>query len=157
MYYSSRVSPELSSLNGKFPGSPKNKRLVMYFLLVILIILLVMISLIISQYKSKAIKSGEAGLSLTEKNILPFCSVSRYCSIISFFLMVASGVILILAPVQTASGEWKLFDLTFSNWSNLHFLIGVIFILSFAFHSYIHWNWIKELFASRPNIAGKNL
>lgn len=129
----------------------------MYFGLIITIILLVMISLAVSQYKAKAIKSGEADLSLTERNILPMCRSVKYCSFASFFIMVVSGIILIFETTQSGDAWWTLTDVEIKKLTTFHFIVGIIFILSFAFHTYIHWNWIKALFGNKPRPIGKQL
>jgi hypothetical protein len=129
----------------------------MYFGLIITIILLVMISLAVSQYKEKAISSGEADISLTGKNILPFCRTCKYSSFTSFVIMVITGFILILSTTQSGDAWWTLSDVEIKNLTTFHFIVGIIFVLSFAFHTYIHWNWIKALFGNKPRPIGKQL
>lgn len=127
----------------------------MYFSFIIFVILLIIITIMITNYKNKAVKSGEANLSLMEKNILPFCTTCKYSSLVSFILIIASGVILVLAPGSSENGQWSLFNLSLKNWTVFHCTVITVFILSFAFHTYIHWGWVKSMVEGRLKAAGK--
>lgn len=121
----------------------------MYFFLVLVVIILVTLNYYVSQYKQKAIEAGETELSLTDKNVLPFCRTCKICSGITFLLMVMTGLLIIFAPAAENSTNWIFLSFTKLQWSRFHFLTGVIFIVSFAFHTYIHWNWFKAFFSKR--------
>jgi uncharacterized protein YqhQ len=121
----------------------------MYFFLVLVVIMLITVNYYVSEYKKKAIKAGESELSLTDKNILPFCRTCKICSGLSFMLMVISGLILIIAPLVSGSTEWIFLDITKGDWKVFHLFVALIFVASFTFHTYIHWNWFKAAFARR--------
>lgn len=121
----------------------------MYFFLVLVVIILVTVNYYVSEYKKKAIAAGEADLSLTEKNILPFSRTCKICAAISFFFMFITGILFILIPVFTGNTDWSFMDINISVWMDLHFVIGIIFVLSFSFHTYIHWNWFKAAFSRK--------
>jgi len=121
----------------------------MYFFLVLVVIILVTVNYYVSEYKKKAIEAGEADLSLTEKNILPFCRTCKICAGISFFLMLSTGILLILIPALTGNTNWNFMDMDKGFWLDIHFFIVVIFVLSFSFHTYIHWNWFKAVLSRK--------
>ncbi len=121
----------------------------MYFFLVLVVIMLITVNYYVSEYKKKAIKAGESELSLTDKNILPFCRTCKICSGLSFLLMVITGVILIIAPLATGATEWIFLDITRGDWKVFHLFVALLFVASFAFHTYIHWNWFKAAFTRR--------
>jgi hypothetical protein len=116
----------------------------MYFFVILVVILLITLSYYVTQYKSKAVKSGEADISLTGKNILPFCRTCKFVSAATCALVVLSGTLLIFASYAQING-WSFLDLTKNNWRSFHLIAAVVFIFSFSFHIYIHWNWIKSL------------
>lgn len=127
----------------------------MYFFLVLVVIILITLNYYVSQYKLKAIRAGESELSLTDKNVLPFCRTCKICSGLSFLLMIVTGFMIITIPAAENSSNWIFLTLTKAQWLRIHFSIGVIFILSFAFHTYIHWNWFKAVFGKRVRPSGK--
>jgi hypothetical protein len=127
----------------------------MYFFLVLVVIILVTLNYYVSQYKQKAIQAGESELSLTDKNVLSFCRTCKICSGISFLLMIITGFLIIIAPAVQDSSNWIFLSVTREQWLRIHLFIGVIFILSFAFHTYIHWNWFKAAFIKRVRPSGK--
>ncbi|MBZ0202516.1 MAG: DUF4405 domain-containing protein [Ignavibacteria bacterium] len=115
----------------------------MYFFLVLVVIILVTVNYYVSEYKKRAISAGEADLSLTEKNILPFCRTCKICAGTSFILMLVSGIMLILVPALTGNSNWSFLIFDKGKWINVHLFLVVVFFLSFGFHTYIHWNWFK--------------
>jgi len=127
----------------------------MYFFLVLVVIILVTLNYYVSKYKQKAIKSGESELSLIDKNVLPFCRTCKICSGLSFLLMLVTGLLMIIAPASENTSNWIFLSVTKVQWLRIHFSIGVIFLLSFAFHTYIHWNWFKAIFGKRVRPSGK--
>lgn len=101
---------------------------------------------IIAEYKLKAIKTGEADLSLIEKNILPACRSCKFCAVTTFFILLFSGIILLFAPAGQIPfvTEWNALSLTKQDWQIIHFVISIVFILTFGFHIYIHWKWASS-------------
>lgn len=121
----------------------------MYFFLVLVVIMLVTVNYYVSEYKKKAINSGEADLSLTEKNILPFCRTCKYCAAGSLIFMIISGFLLILVPAVTGNANWSFLIFDKGKWINVHLFLVVVFLLSFSFHTYIHWNWFRAAFSRK--------
>ncbi|MFL1877339.1 DUF4405 domain-containing protein, partial [Hansschlegelia beijingensis] len=121
----------------------------MYFFLVLVVIILVTVNYYVSEYKKRAISAGEADLSLTEKNILPFCRTCKICAGASFILMLVSGIMLILVPALTGNANWSFLIFDKGKWIDVHLFLVLIFFLSFSFHTYIHWNWFKTAFSRK--------
>lgn len=115
----------------------------MYFLLVFGILTLSLIIHLIYEYKKKAVLTGEANLSLTEKNIMPFARVCKVCSLFTFAAMTITGIFILIGDTQS---NWNLLSLSGTAWKQIHFIISLIFIILFGLHLYIHWSWIKEYF-----------
>ena len=127
----------------------------MYFFLVLVVIILVTLNYYVSNYQQKAIEAGETELSLTDKNILPFCRTCKICSGLSFLMMIVTGLLLIMAPAAENSADWIFLSLSKSQWLRIHFSIGMLFVFSFAFHTYIHWNWFRTAFGRSVKPSGK--
>jgi hypothetical protein len=121
----------------------------MYFFLVLVVIMLITVNYYVSEYKKKAILSGESELSLTAKNILPFCRTCKICSALSFGFMLITGILLIIAPLASGTTEWIFLDISRGEWKVFHLFIALLFVASFSFHTYIHWNWFKAAFARK--------
>ena len=122
----------------------------MYFFIILFILLAAIVIHIIAEYKKKAIRTGEAELSLTAKNILP---TSRTCKLSAFFTFVAVVLTGILLAAERGSGNWSVLSLSSSQWAEIHLAIVLIFAALFGLHVYIHWKWIKNIFGSKDKLA----
>lgn len=118
----------------------------MYFLIIFTILIAAIIIHVISEFKKKAVLTGEANLSLTAKNILPASKTCKICSLITFIAMVLTGSIMLYEGIGTG---WSLLSLGEIQWRNIHLLISVLFIILFGLHIYVHWNWIKHMFDNK--------
>jgi hypothetical protein len=113
------------------------------FYFILLIFFLVIITLhFISQYRLKAIKTGEAGLSPLDKSILPFCSVCKVCSVILFFILFSTGIFLLAAR---SFGSEFLF-LSGDQWVRIHMSFVILFVILFVFLTYLHSSWLRKAF-----------
>lgn len=107
---------------------------------------------VIAEYKLKAIKAGEADLSLLEKNKLFMCHTCKFCAATTFIIMIFSGLILIFAPPGEVAyvTNWGLLGFSKPTWEVIHTIVSIVFVASFSFHIYVHWksavNALKKLF-----------
>lgn len=118
----------------------------MYFFIILFLLLSAIVIHIIAEYKKKAIRTGEADLSLTAKNILPTSRTCKVSAILTFFAVILTGILL---AVEGGSGNWRLLSLSSSQWAEIHLAIVLVFAALFSFHVYVHWKWIKHLFGGK--------
>jgi hypothetical protein len=59
----------------------------------------------------------------------------------SFLLMAITGIVLYLVPQGRVAYwvDWKLFNLTKTDWGNIHIIAGLVFGLAGLFHLYNNW------------------
>lgn len=118
----------------------------MYFFIILFILLAAIVIHVIAEYKKKAIRTGEAKLSLTARNILP---TSRTCKISAMFTFIAVILTGMLLATEGGSGNWSVLSLSSSQWAEIHLAIVLVFAALFGFHVYIHWEWIKHIFSGK--------
>jgi len=127
----------------------------MFYFLIAAFLLFYLTCHIISEFKIKAIKAGEADLSLLEKNKFFMCRTCKMCAITAFFVMLMTGFLLLFAPPGEIAyiTSWDLLGLTKEGWKAIHVIISVLFIVTFTFHIYIHWgaalSGLKRLFGKK--------
>lgn len=118
----------------------------MYFFIILFILIAAIVVHIIAEYKKKAIRTGEAYLSLTAKNILPTSRTCKISAILTFIAVILTGILL---AAEGGSGNWSVLSLSSSQWAEIHLAIVLVFAALFAFHVYVHWKWIKHLFSGK--------
>jgi hypothetical protein len=72
----------------------------------------------------------------------------------AFIAATVTGVVLYIVPQGRVAYwvDWQLISLTKEDWSNIHIIFGLIFIVVGGFHLYYNWRPIKHYFADR--VAG---
>ena len=96
---------------------------------------------VVSEYKLKAVKAGEADLSILDKNKFFMCRTCKFCAISAFIVMILTGIILLFAPPGEVAyvTNWNLLNLSQQNWLTIHIIVTVLFVITFSFHLYGHW------------------
>ena len=97
---------------------------------------------VVSEYRLKAVKAGEADLTLLDKNKFFMCRTCKLCALSAFIVMILTGLVLLLAPPGEIAyvTNWDLLDLSKQGWRTVHVIVAVLFLVTFGFHVYIHWN-----------------
>ncbi len=113
----------------------------MYFFLVFAILIIAITVHAVSEFRKKAIRTGEAELSITAKNILPASKVCKVCSAVTFSIMLLTGILML---AESSYENWNLFSISSTVWKELHVTISILFFLLFALHLYTHSGWIKH-------------
>lgn len=113
----------------------------MFYFLIAAFLLFYLTCHIVSEYKIKAIKAGEADLSLLEKNKFFMCRTCKMCAITAFFVMLMTGFLLLFAPPGEIPyiTSWGFLGFSKDSWVTVHLAVSVLFIVTFTFHVYIHW------------------
>jgi hypothetical protein len=117
----------------------------MYFFIVLFLLLAAIVIHIIAEYKKKAIRTGEADLSLTARNILPTSRTCKVSSLVTFIAIILTGILL---AAEGGRGDWNILSISSSQWADIHLTIVILFVILFGLHVYIHWKWIKHIFSS---------
>jgi uncharacterized protein YqhQ len=123
----------------------------MFFFILFIVFLIVVTRHYAAEYRMKAIQAGEADLSPRDKSILPLMGMCKIGSYVVFTIMLASGIIMILAQF---SGR-ELFSLSQSDWSEIHLIFVSMFIALFVFLTYVHWNWFRKALTHRSKAVNK--
>lgn len=113
----------------------------MYFFLLFAILIVAIIIHAVSEFRKKAIRSGEFELSITAHNILPASKICKICSIATFILMLTTGVLML---AENSNSNWNILSMSDKTWKELHVIISVSFFLIFSLHLYTHSGWIKH-------------
>lgn len=118
----------------------------MYFFIILFILFAAIVVHVLAEYKKKAIRTGEAELSLTARNILPTSRTCKVSAMFTFFAVILTGILL---AAEGSSGNWRVLSLSSSQWAEIHLAIVLVFAALFGFHVYVHWKWIKHLFSGK--------
>lgn len=113
----------------------------MYFFLLFIILLTAVVIHVVSEFRKKAVLSGESELSITAKNILPASKTCKICSAITFLAMIFTGGLMLAEGQETG---WYMLNINEKIWKDIHIIAAVIFFISFSLHLYIHQGWIKH-------------
>lgn len=80
-----------------------------------------------------------------------FRSFISLLTLLSFLVMLLSGIILYIAPQGRIAywTFWKFFGLTKTDWTNLHLLSSTLFLVSALFHLYFNWSVLTSYLIDR--------
>lgn len=114
----------------------------MFYLLLGAFLLFYLTCHVVSEYKLKAVKAGEADLSILDKNKFFMCRTCKICAVLAFIVMILTGILLLFAPPGEIAylTNWNLLNLSKQSWTTIHLVMVVLFIITFSFHVYIHWS-----------------
>jgi hypothetical protein len=69
---------------------------------------------------------------------------------LAFIVMLVTSIVLYIAPQGRVAywADWKLWELTKTDWGNIHINVGLLFLVALFFHIYYNWrpliNYLKE-------------
>ena len=117
----------------------------MFFFILLIFFVAVISHEFVKVYRLKAIETGEADLSPADRSILPLCNACKVCSLITFFVMLSTGIFMLAA--NTADSNFLI--LSKKGWTEIHITFVTMFVVLFTFLTYIHWNWFSKVFYQR--------
>ena len=72
---------------------------------------------------------------------MKFRKIISLTALISFVFLILTSIVLYIVPQGRVAywSDWRLLGLTKTDWGNIHINLGLLLLLSIAFHIYYNW------------------